>query len=641
MLPLDLGTSNRTTSSLHSRISPLVQVERIGEDIVNSISIHKLPGDREGTPDEVVAILTNNDKTVRIYSLTQSKETEVLELPFPMNHATISPNGRLLVAVGDYQQAYFYERGKTIRLSSSKSVDVGHAWSLIQVIQLHVPPPTSVTGYFTTAWSPSGSLCAVASECGYITIFDTDMLSNVETGEEAIVQIVKSSRADTQYGPGSVRTMCFAPRPLDLLIWSEDQGRICISDLRTGLKTKQVIILDPEEEGVERVEVSESPADSIRDPQLPLSEEADFIRRYQRALNAGGNDAATAVATDYIERFGGRVPGRHTVDMSRATPLVPPGPPGVVEMDDDPNGLTSQERQILEAIRVTRERDHDRIRRAMPRSVNYIYGDNRPAQNSNTPPLNTEAVTTARPEPSGPLPPSLREYLTERAQQAISRAANPPPAPSSRAFHDRRAALQARTGADPVPPHGRSADGIPITTTTSLDAWRTIEAAMRRPPTTTSSPLARDWGFLPETNNIFARARALEQETAAALAAANATANITANATSNATANATTNATGLATANATANAALEPATLRRIQRYARAHERGASHEVSLLRRAPAVGSRRIWLPQAGLRTAGLAMSEDGRSLYAGTEEGIFVIGVDICRRKVMPAVEMR
>ena len=69
-----------------------IRLEKIGTDIVNSISIHKLPADGHGQ-DEIVAVLTNNDKTVRVYSLTQNLELAVLDLPFAMNHATISPEG--------------------------------------------------------------------------------------------------------------------------------------------------------------------------------------------------------------------------------------------------------------------------------------------------------------------------------------------------------------------------------------------------------------------------------------------------------------------------------------------------------------------------------------------------------------------
>jgi len=46
-------------------------------------------------------------------------------------------------------------------------------------------------------------------------------------------------------------------------------------------------------------------------------------------------------------------------------------------------------------------------------------------------------------------------------------------------------------------------------------------------------------------------------------------------------------------------------------------------------------------PQHGVRTAGLAMSQDGRKLYAGTEEGIFEFTINVQERKLFPAIVPR
>lgn len=46
-------------------------------------------------------------------------------------------------------------------------------------------------------------------------------------------------------------------------------------------------------------------------------------------------------------------------------------------------------------------------------------------------------------------------------------------------------------------------------------------------------------------------------------------------------------------------------------------------------------------PEWGVRTAGLAMSADGRRLYVGTEEGVWEVGIDVAGRRFCPAVEVR
>jgi hypothetical protein len=360
-LPLDFENRLPRPPQLGAA-SPRIRLEKIGKDIVNSISIHKLPAEKYGR-DEVVAVLTNNDKTVRIYSLTHNTESAVLDLPFAMNHATISPDGRLLVAVGDAPTAYFFDRIQSHTTNSKASE--GHMqpsaleWSLFKHVSLHRPANSHSEGYFTTAWSPSGRLCAVGSECGYITIFDVQLLAIVEYGEDAISQLISSTRPDTEYGPGAVRTMHFSP--WDFLIWSEDQGRVCVADLRAGLQMKQTLELDPKEEGLEKIEIEEF--DLTLSPEMhELRREADFIRRYRRALDSEGTAAAVNAANEYLEG---------DTERRRLHRRL-----GVVESDNDPHGLTAHERQVLEALRTTRQREEAREQGVTPRSINYtMTGD--------------------------------------------------------------------------------------------------------------------------------------------------------------------------------------------------------------------------------------------------------------------------
>ncbi|KAK3051508.1 hypothetical protein LTS18_012409, partial [Coniosporium uncinatum] len=227
LLPVEFSSRTTRRSSNPARL-PKVKIDNIGKDIINSISIHQLEALDEETDNEVVAVFTSNDKTVRIYSLTYDKEAAVLELPFAINHSTISPNGKTLIAVGDVHQAYFYERRDPVlpasKLRSTGSVSLQSSWEMINIFKLHVPPRSNTFGYFSTAWSPNGRMCAVASECGYITVFNSDLIKTADSAEEAIIDIVGSSRADSVPGAGSVRSMCFSPQPWDLLIWAEDHG---------------------------------------------------------------------------------------------------------------------------------------------------------------------------------------------------------------------------------------------------------------------------------------------------------------------------------------------------------------------------------------------------------------------------------
>jgi WD40 repeat protein len=560
--------------------------DKIGEDIVNSISIHKFPAEGEGQ-EEVVAVLTNNDKTVRIYSLLQKLELTVLDLPFAMNHATISPDSQLLVAVGDAPTAYFFERCKSDRPSSIKSTEAPTQttppeWQLLEHVALYRPSNgPCADGYFSTAWSPLARLCAVGSECGYITIFDIELLKRVEYGEDAIVQLISSTRPDTAAGAGAVRTMHFSPNPWDLLVWSEDQGRVCVADLRAGLKVKQVLTLDPNEEGIEKAEIADFHL-TISPEMHELRREADFIRSYRRALDSDGTTAAVNAATEYFEADSERQ--RHHRQL------------GVVESDNDPHGLTAHERQVLEALRTTRQREEARGQGMTPRSINYntarhvdsasrreqidimagfvadhSRGSNRLSQERTTPRRQASVIVSIDP---GTINPPSRTS-TNITDSAPTRSPNVIPA------HARRVANEIIASTD--------------------DAWRTIEealsiqarAANAAPRSATSNqPIgaSTSTSTAPELRSELRRLRQLTQ-------------------------------------------------MRERLRNARASQPSTeTYEFSLGLRRP---SRSMHDPNHGVRTAGLAMSQDGRTLYCGTEEGIFEFKLNLHARKGFPAIQPR
>ncbi|KAH9828341.1 protein of unknown function DUF2415, partial [Teratosphaeria destructans] len=378
-LPVSEGLRGHGSSGGGARRAPEVRVERIGEEIVNSISIHRVQ-DEEAHLDDIVAVLTNNDKTVRVYSLPLGIETTVLDLPFAMNHATISPDGTTLVAVGDFNQAYFFEREimetppqipKPHNRLTSSSIE----WTLSSVVNLHVGSGEQKTlGYFTTAWSPSGRLVAVGSEGGYITVLDMEILQSSEyEDQEAVVAVVPSSRADLpQPHAGAVRSMMFAPDPWDLLIWAEDQGRICIGDLRTGLKSKQVVHLEPKAEGLKKVSYEDVPSQPPVHPGRDIDElEDDFVRRYS-FRNAPDNVSAVNFATEYIEAR--RRQRQQRQDMAAVRAQQQRERREALAMEDDPQGLTASEQQILESLRTTRQREEARSNTGVALNVNYVGG---------------------------------------------------------------------------------------------------------------------------------------------------------------------------------------------------------------------------------------------------------------------------
>jgi hypothetical protein len=536
----------------------------------------------------VVAVLTNNDKTVRVYSLTHNLEIAVLDLPFPMNHATISPDGQLMVAVGDKNTAFFFERASQ-PTSPEKGFDMKATtptseWIPLVESPLFVPDGSLIEGYFATAWSPSGRLCAVGSECGYITVFDIDMLKTCEyEGEEAIVQVVSSTRPDGNIGPGAVRTMQFSPAPWDLLIWSEDQARVCVADLRSGLKVRQVLTLDPKEEGLERVEIADF--DVTLCPELHALRREPLNRRLHRRLENIASEAS-------------EWRNRHYRQL------------GVVFSDDDPNGLTPYERQIIDSLpttrqiidelSATRERQEARDPGITPRSIHYHDARSRERRYRTTaayPFASLRSDERARERDSfyiqaaqvanrpGETEEDSGQPSSIRPQVNIRR-------PSSGLQAERRNNLS-RAGGNitdrpttrspgPMPAHARRVDAQIVSSTD--EAWRTIEEALAI--NARAAETVRDASTTDPRSDRRLRQLTQMRERLRSVREAN-------------------------PVDTSYSISALSAPYRRASRSAQAH---------------------------GVRTAGLAMSQDGRTLYCGTEEGIFEFTINLHERKSFPAI---
>lgn len=176
---------------------------------------------------------SNNDKTVRVFSLAQNRVQATLHLPISTNHASISPDGKNLVVVGDSTKVYFYHSN----FGTSMNCEAGREpWTL--TCQLTAG---TCDALISTAFSPTSVHCAVASQDGSITIFDTRYLSKSSSSDSPspIVKQIPSSRPRTH--AGAVRSVQFSPAPWDLLVWAEHSGRVTIADARSNFTKRQVI----------------------------------------------------------------------------------------------------------------------------------------------------------------------------------------------------------------------------------------------------------------------------------------------------------------------------------------------------------------------------------------------------------------
>jgi Uncharacterised protein domain (DUF2415) len=598
---LDMDFRNRAPR----RAKPQVKILQLGSEIVNSISIHMMENPEEpGVLDDIVAVLTNNDHSCRIYSLTQEQQTAVLEHPFAVNHATISPDGSLLVVVGDYQQAFFYER-VNLRPSEMKACSSKYAsnlcqWEDLAFVPLHPSRSNAFTGYFATAWSPSGHLCAVASEWGYITVFDVDQLKSAdynEDGEDAIVAVIPSSRPDTGPGPGSVRSMLFSPAPWDLLIWSEDQGRVCVADLRSSLRVRQVLRLDEDELGLKKIEFVKT--ESLLNPELDIdtARDPEFNQRNRRGYEHLGSNYISVVPEltgDDIRLERQREHLRRNRELQHHF--------------DEPYQTANAQERLLEGLRTRTPLESTRS--STPRSIHYgpseLSGERRTASSASSnftadfPALTRSTAATMADSLSAWRSGSrandvVREYLRERNNDAERDRERDR---DRFVYSPRRQASIVLDRDDDLP------DNIIIRSSTTS----------RHPPLPpqlrpqTSSPSS----FSPERGNGTLRPGRVSPPPP--------------------------------------GTELNPEIIeiRRQRQLARQRERILGRERGLNRYEANINASRRNManaghtdPEYGPQTAGLAISEDGQTLWAAGECGIWEFQIDLFARRCFAAVEMR
>ncbi|KAJ9236557.1 hypothetical protein DTO166G5_4022 [Paecilomyces variotii] len=329
----DEGETGRTSSRLQL---PEVQLHKFGGSIVNSVTIHRLPGG-EGLADEDVVVVSNNDRTVTIYSLTRSKTLEVIHHPACMNFATISPDCKVLAAVGDENHAYFYEISRDMEnpVIFSDNVLTEWNWTLLRCLELQISTRFDDGCCFTIAFSPSSHLCAVGSQSGIISIFDVRAIRESKDEKQDVdptLCLFRSSRS--YFDGGAVRCMTFSPAPWDLLVWVEDQGRAGVADVRQAFSRRQILTLDANEPGLQQVQTENiSPATASgelsSDPDSSdTPRPGDEMDNMQRAM------------LDLIEGSSGE---RHTAGSDRQALRE-----NLIE------DLTERERQIIEFLNTAR-----------------------------------------------------------------------------------------------------------------------------------------------------------------------------------------------------------------------------------------------------------------------------------------------
>ena len=350
-----------------------------------------------------IDVVRNNDQTVRIFSLSQFKSLASLHYPTRMNHAAMTPDGSTLLAVGDKPQAFFHRRlcFDSVSTTGGKTFAT-YGWQPYAEPRLLQTP--SDDACFSASFSPTGHVCAVASQGGVVTVFDTQgITADMEPGD-AVICTFKTSRSSAWRGScGAVRSLDFSPGPWDLLVWAEDRGQVSVIDLRDPPISKQTLTLTTVESEVSIADLEEL---SYTVEQRQTEIERRFLDSHRAALEAQDHLAAVTNTADYLSYAEAR--NRRALDESQS------------RREDLSQALTESEQRMLDSIGLRRPQNTDdemSDTATAPISVNYPassrFGGDGP-YSTNLPSISPLTSTDPTYYPQNRSTASIAEYMRQR-----------------------------------------------------------------------------------------------------------------------------------------------------------------------------------------------------------------------------------
>jgi len=386
-----------------SVVPPEVKITKVGTEIVNCITLWFPPAHNlEEAYDFPVSVLSNNDHTVSVVNLQESEVLDTLNLEDCINRATMSPDGRTLIAIGDDPYMHVFQRVRRPAASSDAFVvKESYGWQRCESIQLHklyrMKLDCEHKGSFSAAFSPSGRYLAIGTQFGRVLIYDAQNLTNPDVDPHLLS--FTTSRPDNK--DGAVRAMEFSPEPLDLLAWTEDNGKFGVADIRRNFLSRQTVVVDESSPDIERLTVIERPGDLSIDPRL---------RSFRTGLENGRSAAILAelerrhrasAAEDEMERQQLQLLSQETQERLHAP-------------------LSRDETQVLEVLQLhRRHRERESQREAAREAANPGSNTSNTINWTDTADDLRRNAATERRSASNAMPASQREYSSNRGNESL------------------------------------------------------------------------------------------------------------------------------------------------------------------------------------------------------------------------------
>ena len=284
-----------------------------------------------------------------------------------MNHATLSPDGDLLVAVGDMGRAFFHRRVpfENPTIIGDKAFST-YGW--IAVAEPSIPQMAVDDACFCTGFSSSGQRCAVASERGIVAIYDTSLIADGMEHDDAVVCVLTTSRPTEPGHMGAARSMSFSPAPWDLLVVAEDQGRVTVLDTRSpAFMFRQVLELSTDLSNVVSMNIPEV-QDTLQQRQSDI--EQRFLQSHREAMETQNYLAAMTNTASHLDYTAERRQSETEMLNSEVQALA-----------ESANRLTESQRRVIESI-----------------GLRYAQANNASPSNSTIRPINVDstAISSSR-----------------------------------------------------------------------------------------------------------------------------------------------------------------------------------------------------------------------------------------------------
>ncbi|KAK9467001.1 WD40-repeat-containing domain protein [Lipomyces arxii] len=321
-------THRRSESDFEEEAQSSISVFELGGYINNSITLFS-PG-----ASSVLALICNNDHTLRMLDLSDSSYTilDSLQLPVPLNHASISPDHKTVIACGDSAQLFMFHpeepHGAAYESMVGTRVDgpVAMKWKHQATLS------TSADAGFSTAFTPSGVLFAVASQDGLASIYDSRYLStsthmslpsfhSAYTSNRNMPKPLKYIESTRPHeGAGAFRCLKFSTGAEDLLLITEQAGRVHVVDARR-LEDRQ--ILDIPHASCRRRMLRRRRDNPTLSSSLPGASDDPFRRR--RAMGHASTrlyaDSSFYTEDGPVYRYGSYEGRRHSIASDRGDTL--------------------------------------------------------------------------------------------------------------------------------------------------------------------------------------------------------------------------------------------------------------------------------------------------------------------------------